>query len=154
VPGGGDSDRMTRSIRSEAERIGGYHRVLEARSPDVTGGRLRELAHDDIRPVRLWTARSRRCPGDALVALAHDEDSSVSWNALHNAAMPEAGLRYLCELEAERDRQDRTPSFIVRARVLAHPNTPPQLAKQLRELGVVPEPSMVRYFMNQRQASS
>jgi exosome complex RNA-binding protein Csl4 len=67
--------------------------------------------------------------------------------------MPEAGLRYLCEREAER-RKDRTPSFIVRARVLAHPNTSTQLAEQLRELGVVAEPSMVRYFMNQRQGSS
>jgi hypothetical protein len=145
---------MIRSIRSQPERIAGYRRVLEARSPDVPEQRLRELAHDEIRPVRLWTARSNRCPGDALVALAHDEDPNVSWSALHNAAMPEAGLRYLCEREAERDRKDRTPSFIVRARVLAHPNTPPQLAEQLRELGVVPEPSMVRYFMNQPHASS
>jgi hypothetical protein len=151
--GRGDSYLMTRLIRSQPERIAGYSRVLEARSSDVTEGRLRELAHDEIRPVRLWTARSRLCPGDALVALAHDEDSSVSWNALHNAAMPDAGLRYLCEREAERNRH-QTPFFIVRARVLAHPNTSPQLAEQLRELGVVAEPSMVRYFVNQRQASS
>jgi len=146
---------MTRTIRSQAERIAGYRRVLEARSPDVTDERLREPTHDEIRPVRLWTARSSRCPGDALVALAHDnEDSTVRWCALHNAAMPEVGLRYLCEREAERDRKDRTPSFIVRARVLAHPNTSTQLAEQLRELGVVAEPWMVRYYMNQRQASS
>jgi hypothetical protein len=145
---------MTRSVRSQAERLAGYRRVLEARSPDVTEQRLRELAHDEIRPVRLWTARSSRCPGDALVALAHDEDSTVRWNALHNAAMPAAGLRYLCEWEAERDREGRIPFFIVRARVLAHPNTPTQLAEQLRELGVVAEPRMVRHFMNQRQASS
>ncbi len=154
VAGGGDSDRVTRPIRSQAERIAGYRRVLEARSPDVTEERLRELAHDEIRLVRLWTARSSRCPGDALVALAQDEDSTVSWCALHNAAMPEVGLRYLCDREAERDREDRTPSFIVRARVLAHPNTSTQLAEELRELGVVAEPWMVRYFMNQRQASS
>ena len=104
--------------------------------------------------MRLWTARSGRCPEDALVALAHDKDGSVSWSALNNAATPEVGLRYLCEREAERDRKDRTPCFIVRARVLAHPNTSTQLAEELRELGVVAEPWMVRHYMNQRQASN
>jgi hypothetical protein len=146
-------DLVTRLIRSQSERLAGYRRVLEARSPDVTGLRLRELADDGIRPVRLWTARSIRCPGDALVALAHDEDPWVSWCALLNAAMPEAGLRYLCEREAEGDRKDRTPCFIVRVWVLAHPNTPTQLADQLRELGVVAESWMVRHYMDQRQAS-
>jgi hypothetical protein len=144
---------MTRQIRSQRERLAGYRRVLEARSSDVTEARLRELAYDEIRPVRLWTARSRRCPGDALVALADDEDGSVRWCALHNAAMPEAGLRYLCEREAEGDRSGSTPFFGVRKRVLAHPNTPTELAEQLRELGVVVEPWMVKCYQNKRQAS-
>ncbi|WP_426513264.1 hypothetical protein ACPPVO_23165 [Dactylosporangium sp. McL0621] len=57
--------------------MAGYRRVLEARSSRTTTERLRQLADDPIRPVRLWAARNPRTPPDALDRLLQDPDSWV-----------------------------------------------------------------------------
>lgn len=134
------NDLKSRVIRSRSERLAGYRRVLEARSLGATEQRLRELARDDIRPVRLWAARNDRCPPDGLMNLAKDQDSIVRWNALMNASMPGAGLQLLSELEAKECSNSAEPRFTVRSKVLAHPNVDGLLADHLRDLGVRPEP--------------
>jgi hypothetical protein len=77
-----------REIRSAHERWLGYLRVLEARDANTTHDRLRELAHDVIRPVRLWTARNPNTPPDALIILSTDPDETVRWNVLMNRSAP------------------------------------------------------------------
>lgn len=49
-------------IRSAAARWFGLLRVNEARSTDTTEQRLRELATDPMRPVRVCTARNPNTP--------------------------------------------------------------------------------------------
>ena len=73
----------------------GYQRVLEARMAAVPVERLRELAADPIRPVRLNVARHPRTPADALGRLLFDVDSTVVWNALLHPGTPtEALIRF------------------------------------------------------------
>jgi len=82
--------------------------------------------------------------------LAHDDDPHVQWNALMNAALPDAGLRHLCQLEADECGSARVPWFIVRSRVLSHPNVSAELAEHLRELGAIPDPWLVRFYSMQQ----
>lgn len=129
--------------------MAGYRRVQEARSPEVSAARMSELAGDEIRPVRLWVARSRRCPPDVLARLAQDEDRTVRWNALLNGSLPEAGLRHLSNLEAQETQNCHTPWFFIRSRVLAHPNVSRELADELHLLGAAAEPSMLQFYARQ-----
>ena len=100
-----------REIRSAHERWLGYLRVLEARDATTSHDRLRGLARDVIRPVRLWTARNPNTPPDAplraLLAMADGE-----------AAYAPAGC------------------FIVRHKVAHHPNTSADLRAHLLTAGV------------------
>ena len=121
-----------RVIRTQAERLLGYRRVLEARSPDVTADRLRLLALDEIRPVRLWTARSPLAPPDALDCLARDDDASVRWNALLNPNLPDSAMRWMAEHEAA---EAGARSFLYRQRIVHHPNLSPALRAELVAAG-------------------
>ena len=127
-----------RRIRSRAEQLAGYRRVLEARSPATPADRLRDLAADELRPVRLWVARNPRCPSDALDALARDEDRTVQWNVLLNAGTPAPALWFLADLEKQEAERSSHPWFIVRSKVLAHPNAGWKLKWELLRLGVRP----------------
>ncbi|MFC4068313.1 hypothetical protein [Actinoplanes subglobosus] len=121
-----------RVVRSYQERMAGYRRVLEARSPHTTLDRLRELAGDPIRPVRLWTARNPRTPPDALDRLMDDEDSSVEYNALLHHDTPGPALQRTAGREEVRfgDRH-----LLDRAMIAHHPNTPDDLRRRLLEQG-------------------
>ncbi|GAA0932700.1 hypothetical protein Vau01_123280 [Virgisporangium aurantiacum] len=94
-----------REIRTAHERWLGYLRVLEAWDPKTTHDRLRELAHDVIRPVRLWTARNPNTPPDALTILSTDPDETVRWNFLLNRSTP-LEARHLAK-KTNRDAVDR-----------------------------------------------
>ncbi|WP_328551128.1 hypothetical protein [Streptomyces sp. NBC_00358] len=98
----------------------------------MTAERLRSLAVDEIRPVRLWTARSPLAPPDALDRLARDEDSSVQWNALINPNLPDTVLRWLADLEA---KKAGTRWFILRERIVHHPNASEALRAELVAVG-------------------
>ena len=75
-----------------ARRYDGYQRVKEARNQNVPPHRLRELATDPVRPVRLAVARHPAAPPDALAALLNDEDEEVVATALLNRAVPTEAL--------------------------------------------------------------
>jgi ribosomal protein S18 acetylase RimI-like enzyme len=115
-----------RVIRGYTERMDGYRRVLEARSTATSSARLAELARDEIRPVRLWTARNHNTPPSALDHLMRDEDSDVRWNALLHPRTPARAL-----IRAVDD-------VIYRENVAHHPNTPEDLRRDLRAAGVCP----------------
>lgn len=134
-----------RVVRTRAEWMAGYLRVLEARDARTSSKRLAVLATDEIRAVRVWTARHRRCPATSLDALARDYDVLVRWNALSNVAMPEGALRYLAEVEAaEYEARNLDARYaVIRVRVLRHPNAGRNLKRELRESGVV-DPSAER----------
>lgn len=117
-------------MRSYAERTQGYRRVLEARASDTSPERLRLLAADEVRPVRLWVARNRNTPPDALDVLSRDEDPAVRWNVLLNPHLPEPSLERMAELEAADSK-----SNIVRNRVVHHPNATATLRARLLEAG-------------------
>jgi hypothetical protein len=123
---------VQRIVRGRVDRLLGYQRVLDARRVEASADRLRELASDEIRPVRLWTARNRLAPPDALDRLARDEDSSVRWNALLNPHLPDAALRWLAEHEM---REAGTRWFIYRERIVHHPNTSDALRAELLAVG-------------------
>lgn len=89
-----------RVIRTRAGWTAGYRRVLEARSLDTPADRLRILAFDEIRPVRLYVARNPSTPPDALVWLASDPDESVRWNVLLNVNRPAEARRNAAAREA------------------------------------------------------
>jgi hypothetical protein len=116
-----------------------YRRVLEARDLNTSADRLRALAADEVRPVRLWVARNPLTPPDALGALARDEDSSVRWNALLHPETPDDALRWLSEREAARSG---TKWFLVRQLVVHHPNASAELRADLAAIGacVCPQP--------------
>ncbi len=109
--------------------MAGYRRALEARSIRTPAARLRELAVDEIRPVRVWTARNHNTPPDALDSLADDGDEIVRWNALLNGRMPATALARVA-----RDRHRRR--YVVRRLIAHHGNTPGELRRELREDGV------------------
>lgn len=127
-----------REIRSAHERWLGYLRVLEARDAKTADDRLRELARDVIRPVRLWTARNPNTPPGALIVLSTDPDETVKWNVLLNRSTPLQGLQMMAEEEAA-----SAPAgwFIVRHKVVHHPSTSAELRAQLLTAGVCQPPS-------------
>jgi hypothetical protein len=120
---------------------------MEARSLATLPERLRELSRDHIRPVRIWTTRNRNTPPDALDALARDSDPLVRWNAVLHPTMPESGLRYLADAEAAEHSW-----FIVRERVIAHPNCGRELQHELRGLGVKREGWLVQQYRSRTRA--
>ncbi|MFG2044980.1 hypothetical protein [Dactylosporangium sp. NPDC048998] len=85
---------VRRQIRTRAERMLGYARVLEARNPATSADRLRALADDDVRPVRVWVARNFHTPRDALERLAQDRDEAVRGCASYALTLPEIALRW------------------------------------------------------------
>ncbi|MCA2207382.1 hypothetical protein [Nocardia rosealba] len=124
-------------MQSRAERLSGYRRVLETRHPDTPPDRLRELAVDTVRPVRLWTARNPNTPPDALALLVIDQDEHVRWNAILNPGVPTDALRPAAELEA---RMHGDASFLFRERVAHHPNVSDELGAELIEAGTCRRP--------------
>jgi hypothetical protein len=127
-------------IRSAAEHKLGLLRVNEARSTDTTEQRLRELATDPIRPVRVWTARNPKTPPDAVATLLQDADCSVRNEALYHLRTPAAALELLARQEAEEAEAAHLPNATTHKRhvVAHHPNTPPQLRDELIAAGVCP----------------
>lgn len=116
----GDHGGMAgRDVRGAHERWLGFLRVLEARDPSTPHDRLRDLAGDMIRPVRLWTART-------------DPDETVKWNVLLNRSTPPEALRVMADEEAA-----SAPAgwFIVRHKVVHHPGTSAELRAQLLTAG-------------------
>ena len=109
-----------------------YLRVLEARNPETSAERLRTLAGDEVRPVRLWVARNPHTPPDVLDALIRDEDSSVLWNALLHPKTPDAALRWLSERETASDGRRH---FLYRQKVVHHPNASIKLRAELIAMG-------------------
>ncbi|MFI0942743.1 hypothetical protein [Streptomyces sp. NPDC021020] len=140
-----------RIVRTQAERLSGYVRVLEARSPDASPERFRSLAVDEIRPVRLWTARSPLTPPDALDQLARDEDQSVQWNALINPNLPDTALRWLADLEAE---EAGTRWFTLRERIVHHPRASAALRAELVAAGACSCPRPCGRNVYARQVST
>lgn len=121
-----------RKIRGPAERMLGYARVKKARDPEVTGDRLRELAGDEIMPVRLYTARSHAAPPDVLLRPACDEDDSVRWCVQLNPVADDAVLRFLVERKRTAEAaRCRPPAFSVRRYVVHHPGASPDLRDEL-----------------------
>ncbi|SDS87410.1 hypothetical protein [Actinoplanes derwentensis] len=127
-------------IRSAAENKLGLLRVHEARSTATTEQRLRELAADPIRPVRVWTARNPNTPPDAVATLLQDADCSVRNEALYHLRTPAVALELLARQEAEEAEAARLPNTAAKKRhvVAHHPNTPPQLRDELIAAGVCP----------------
>ncbi|MFC6021636.1 hypothetical protein ACFP2T_36410 [Plantactinospora solaniradicis] len=121
-----------RDVPSYRDRLDGYRRVLEARSAVTIPERLRGLADDPIRPVRLWVARNPRTPPDALDRLLHDSDSWVQWNALLHLDTPGTALERLADDEAA-TYGSRT--FHHRSLVAHHPNASTELRHRLVQQG-------------------
>jgi hypothetical protein len=103
------------------------------RTSPRTGCRI--LAQDDVRPVRLWTARHLATPADALEMLARDDDEAVRWNVLLNPCTPDAALRWLADVEA-RKYGDR--HFLERQRILRHPQASAELRAAFVGAGCCP----------------
>ena len=99
--------------------------------------RLKVLASDPIRPVRLWVARNPRTPPDALGQLLHDVDSWVQWNALLHHATPSDALLRLAELEEATYGQRNS---LLRSMIVHHPNTSETLRTRLTEEGACRTP--------------
>jgi hypothetical protein len=79
--------------------MAGYARVLEARSLATPPTRLEQLARDEVRPVRVWTAGNPGSPVAALERLAADEDDCVRWLALLNLALSARAVRQIGDEE-------------------------------------------------------
>ncbi|MBR7833800.1 hypothetical protein KDL01_11020 [Actinospica durhamensis] len=120
------------AVRTRAERLSGYRRVLEARSPQTSVDRLRVLATDEVRPVRLWTARNPATPADALDRLARDCDASVRWNALVNPLLPDEALSWMAERE---EGEHGSRWFHERSLIVHHPNASEGLRAELIAAG-------------------
>ncbi|GIF43923.1 hypothetical protein Axi01nite_82340 [Actinoplanes xinjiangensis] len=143
-------------IRSATERKLGLLRANEARSADTTEQRLRELAVDPVRAVRLWTARNPNTPPDAVALLLHDSDPSVQNSALFHLRAPAAALELLARQEAAEAEAAQLPHQTAKRDLVAHhPNTPPELRDQLLAAGVCracPEsPCTTAEYFNRRQ---
>jgi hypothetical protein len=121
-----------RDVPQYSVRMAGYRRVLEARSSETIPERLRRLADDPIRPVRLWVARNPKTPPDALDRLLHDSDSWVQWNALLHPDIPGTALEHLADEEAAK-YGSRT--FHHRSLIVHHPNASAQLRHHLMHQG-------------------
>jgi hypothetical protein len=67
--------------RSAAERLAGYLRVKEARDPNTSVDRLRELAGDPLVPVRVFVARNSRTPEDVVTQILNDPSRTAGSNS-------------------------------------------------------------------------
>ncbi|MGY0235549.1 hypothetical protein [Longispora urticae] len=121
-----------RVVRPPAERTAGLGRVVEARATTTSADRLRALARDEVRPVRVWAARNLNTPPDALDLLTRDPDEIVQWNALLHPRTPAPALERLTEDE---NRRYGGRWFVIRDRVVHHPNTPEPLRESLYRAG-------------------
>ncbi|WP_412538916.1 hypothetical protein R8Z50_24050 [Longispora sp. K20-0274] len=121
-----------RVVRPSAERLAGRLRVVEARADTTSAARLRSLATDEIRPVRVWVARNDNTPPDALDLLARDPDEIVRWYALLHPRTPSSALEWLAD---EENRRYGGRWFLVRDRVVHHPNAPEPLRRSLLRAG-------------------
>jgi hypothetical protein len=81
--------------------------------------------------VRLWTARNRNAPPDALERLSRD-DESVRWNALLHRGLPAGALEAMAIAEAA---AHGSGWFIARGHIVHHPNVPTSLRQQLLDAG-------------------
>lgn len=126
-----------RKIRTPAERMLGYARVKEARDPRTPADRLRELASDEITPVRLYTAINFATPPDALLRLSRDEERPVRWCVLLNPAADDAVLRSMADRERAQAPGPREGStyfpggFSVRGYAVHHPGASGALRAEL-----------------------
>ncbi|MFE4258563.1 hypothetical protein [Streptomyces sp. NPDC056883] len=126
-----------RRLRSPAERMLGYARVKEARDPLTPADRLRELASDEITPVRLYTAMNFSTPPDALLRLSHDEDDHLRRCLLLNPAADDAVLRSMVDRERAEavSMRGRATSFLggfyVRGLAVHHPGASGALRAEL-----------------------
>jgi hypothetical protein len=93
--------------------MAGYARVLEGRDPATAPERLRELASDEFRTVRMYAAENFSMPPDALELLIRDTDSSVRWCAFTNPAAPASGLAWLAA-------QDEPSAHFRYSEIIAH----------------------------------
>ncbi|MEU7872083.1 hypothetical protein [Dactylosporangium sp. NPDC049140] len=125
-----------RPIRTRAERKLGYLRVCEARDPATTPDRLRELAGDEIRPVRYWAAVNVHTPRDALERLARDEDDHVRACAIHNLHFPEMVMRWQAN-GGQISPAERLSVFL--HQVVHHPRVPGALRAEVRAAGHCPD---------------
>jgi hypothetical protein len=121
-----------RVLRTRAEWMAGYRRVLEARDRETPPDRLRVLAGDEVRPVRIFVAMNRATPADALARLSADEDWSVRRCALLNPCTPAHALHEMARAE---QRQLAYTAFWDRHFIAVHPNTDPALRTQLLAAG-------------------
>ncbi|MFB6521261.1 hypothetical protein [Streptomyces sp. NPDC056401] len=126
-----------RKIRTPAERMLGYARVKEARDRRTPADRLRELASDEITPVRLYTAMNFATPPDALLRLSQDEDSYLRWCVVLNPSADEAVLRSMVDRERAEARSMRGRAtyflggFYVRGHAVHHPGASGALRAEL-----------------------
>lgn len=115
----------------------GYARVKEARDRRTPADRLRELASDEISPVRLYTAMNFATPPDVLLRLSCDEEHHIRWCVLLNPSADEAVLRSM----ADRERADAVKlrgrstyflgGFFVRGHAVHHPGASEALRAEL-----------------------
>ena len=108
---------VSRPIRSRSERMLGCQRALEARDPATPPARLRKLAADDVRPVRVLVARNFDTPRDALEQLTRDEDDYVRTSAIAPPARELSGFLH---------------------GVVHHPGVPTSLRTEVLAAGPVP----------------
>jgi hypothetical protein len=125
-----------RPIRTRAERMLGYRRVCEARDPATTPDRLRELAGDDIRPVRYRVAVNVHTPRDALERLARDEDDHVRGCVIHNLNFPDMVMRWRAS-GGQMPPAARLSLFL--HKVMHHPRVPEALRADARAAGHCPD---------------
>ncbi|MFE9559810.1 hypothetical protein ACFYM0_01690 [Streptomyces sp. NPDC006487] len=132
-----------RRLRTPAERMLGYARVKEARDRRTTADRLRELASDEITPVRLYTAMNFATPPDALLRLSRDEEYHLRWCVLLNPAADEAVLRSMVVQERVEAANLRggppayfVGGFFVRGHAVHHPGASAALRAELLAEGV------------------
>ncbi|MEU4623044.1 hypothetical protein AB0G04_24110 [Actinoplanes sp. NPDC023801] len=140
-----------REVRERAAWMRGYRRVLEARDRRCPPDRLRELARDEVRPVRLWAARNPSTPTDALDFLARDADDNVRFNVLLNPHTPDSALRWLADQEDERYGSRHAPD---RQRILHHPGASVELRDELVAAGFCDCPGWCARFNHSHFGSS
>ncbi|GAA4258772.1 hypothetical protein GCM10022255_080730 [Dactylosporangium darangshiense] len=114
----------------------GYQRVLEARDPATPPGRLRELAADDVRPVRLLVARNFDTPREVLERLTRDEDGHVRWCATYTLNFPEMAVRWHANGGQISASGPQLSGFL--HDVVHHPGVPGSLRAEVLAAGVCP----------------
>ncbi len=129
--------------------MAGYRRVLEARSNQASVKRLRELAEDPVRVVRLYASWNYRTPADALGPLLAEDDYLVWWNVIHNPRTPAEALARAVAAET-----DPEPWSTKRHIVAHHPSAAPELRTALLAVGACRYPDSCHYEANFRRSSA